>query len=509
MNPGEMSVADKIFWGDIHNHNTVGLYDYTKGSLERSIDIAQNNLDFFAFTGHAQWHDMPEMPGGVEAKWRAGFAHHAALWDKTRQMVKEAGIPGKFISYLGYEWHSAAFGDYCLIYPEDGPLIFGDHVRELQAHARRTGALFVPHHLGYKSGIPGRGVNWDYIDETISPIVEIFSEHGGCERDRGPFAYTRHSFGARTTYNTWQYGLARGLHIGVVASTDNHWAHPGACGEGLVAVLAPEFTREAIWEALRHRRCYAVTGERIEVDFTLNGHAMGSIVKESGVRNLHVAVKGWDEIERVEVLKNNRVIHRHFPADHYRAESAGWSRRYRCRVEFGWGPWSAFDLPRIADWEGTVELAGARIISAMPCFQSGPFDENRRSKIRQVTDQKCSWYSYTSRAGCVGDVPNNSVVLDITGSPAATLTLRFAQPAERCVCFTLEHLAATSEIEFTGIFPSESFMLHRLVPDELATAEFSLVDEPGDSGKEDFYYVRVMQENGHAAWSSPIWVAGD
>jgi hypothetical protein len=55
----------RVYWGDLHNHNTVGLYHYTKGTLERSIDIAQSHLDFFAFTGHAQWHDMPPMPGGV------------------------------------------------------------------------------------------------------------------------------------------------------------------------------------------------------------------------------------------------------------------------------------------------------------------------------------------------------------------------------------------------------------------------------------------------------------
>lgn len=285
---------------------------------------------------------MPEMPGGVEAKWRAGFAHHASLWDKTKQMVRDANIEGKFISYVGYEWHSAAFGDYCLIYKDDGPLFFGDHVTKLQEHARQTGALFIPHHLGYKSGIPGRGVNWDYIDENVSPLVEIFSEHGGCERDRGPFPYTRHSNGPRTTYHTLQYGLAKGLHIGVVASTDNHWAHPGACGEGMVAVLAQHLTRDAIWDALRNRRCYAVTGERIELDFTVNGRPMGTILKTGGVRCINVAVKGWDEIEKVEVIKNNRVIYRYFPADHYFPESAAWSTRYRCRVEFSWGPWCVF-----------------------------------------------------------------------------------------------------------------------------------------------------------------------
>ena len=48
----------RLLWGDLHNHNSVGLFHYSKGSLERTLEIARSHLDFCAFTGHAQWHDM-------------------------------------------------------------------------------------------------------------------------------------------------------------------------------------------------------------------------------------------------------------------------------------------------------------------------------------------------------------------------------------------------------------------------------------------------------------------
>jgi hypothetical protein len=54
------SARTNLYWGDLHNHNAVG---YATGTLERSIDIAREHLDFFAFTGHASWHDMPKMRG--------------------------------------------------------------------------------------------------------------------------------------------------------------------------------------------------------------------------------------------------------------------------------------------------------------------------------------------------------------------------------------------------------------------------------------------------------------
>jgi hypothetical protein len=357
------------------------------------------------------------------------------------------------------------------------------------------------------------------VDETVSPVVEIFSEHGGSERDRGPFPYIRHSNGPRTTHHTFQRGLARGLHVGAIASSDNHWAHPGACGEGLVAIVAPELTREALWEALWRRRCYATTGERIELDFRLDGQPMGAILLPGAPRHIEVAVRGWDEIQRVEVLKNNRVVYRHFPEDDIpagdlRGRPVAGDRRYRLRVEFGWGPWAAFAMPRIADWQGTVELSGARILQAMPCFQAGPFVEDKRSKILERTETRCRWRSHTSRSECLDGNPNNALVLDVAGPPDARVTLRWEQPAQREHTFTLGHLAETSEIGFTGDFPSESYLIHRLVPDELATARCSFVDTdtvphsraPSLSGGEDVYYVRVFQENGHAAWSSPIWV---
>ena len=84
--PGESMAEDRaqgsgfrLFWGDLHNHNAVG---YGKGSLERSIELAHEHLDFFAFTGHASWHDMPTMPGDRHMKWVNGFEVTRNNWGK-------------------------------------------------------------------------------------------------------------------------------------------------------------------------------------------------------------------------------------------------------------------------------------------------------------------------------------------------------------------------------------------------------------------------------------------
>ena len=142
----------RLYWGDIHNHNAVG---YAKGTLERSIAIARSHLDFFAFTGHASWHDMPEMPGDRHLKWVCGFEVHSRHWPRTRELIKAAN-DDSFAAFLGYEWHSSEFGDYCLIFPEDQPdLYLPDHVNKLLDFAEERGALAIPHHVAYKTGRRG------------------------------------------------------------------------------------------------------------------------------------------------------------------------------------------------------------------------------------------------------------------------------------------------------------------------------------------------------------------
>ena len=126
----------KLYWGDLHNHNAVG---YARGTLERSIEIASEHLDFFAFTGHAWWHDIPELPGDKHMKWINGFKVHREHWPKTRSLIREANTE-KFSALLGYEWHSSQFGDYCLVFPEDQPELFlPDHVKKLLHFANEQG----------------------------------------------------------------------------------------------------------------------------------------------------------------------------------------------------------------------------------------------------------------------------------------------------------------------------------------------------------------------------------
>lgn len=499
--PLESLSKNNLYWGDIHNHNAIG---YAKGSLERSYDIARSHLDFFCFTGHSQWHDMPAMPQDKHLKWVRGFEVMKNNWEKVKRFANEYYEPGKFVSFIGYEWHSSMYGDVCIIFPDSqAELVYIKDIKEFQKFAGDKGAILIPHHPSYKQG--WRGQNWSVLDPTVSPVVEIFSEHGNAESDNGPYRYIRHSMGGRYTQNTLQWLWRQGIKVGVVASTDDHLGYPGAYGEGLVAVYADTLTRESILEAIKARRTYGVSADRIELDFRLNGHRMGEAIRSKASRKIHVRVKGKDVIDRVEVLRNNEVIYREHPVDRT-VRPLTWEKPVLCRIEFGWGPWGDLDMARICDWQFRVTVSDGRIISVTPCFQSGPFDEERRNKIAAIDDRSCEVTSYTSRMQAYEEIPTNSIILEIQGSPETKLAITLTRPAEMAITKSLRQLAESSDIEFTGPFTSESMLLHRIVFSESYRTEFEFTDKR-QTKDTDWYYVRVVQSNGSLAWSSPIWLA--
>ena len=491
----------QLYWGDLHNHNAVG---YAKGTLERSIEIAQEHLDFFAFTGHASWHDLPVMPGDSHLKWVKGFKVHSDHWEKTRGLIQEANSD-KFGALLGYEWHSSKFGDYCMIFPEDQPeLYLPDHVDKLLKFSGAKNALAIPHHLAYARG--WRGANFDHFNSSVSPVVEIFSEHGCSESVTAPGDFIRHSMGGRSTENTVERQLAQGRRFGFVASTDNHRGYPGAYGEGLVAVWASDPSPESIVNAIRKRRTYAITGDRIEVDFTINDQPMGSELKMTKDRQIDVKVNAPDSIKMIELIRNGQVIKRHFPEDTAQ-HPAILPGRVQCRLRYGWGPWGALDIARVCDWDMDIKIEGGKFVDAIPCFQSGPFDEKRRDKLRVIDPSRLHLKSYTTRVKAYAEDPTKAVILEIDATdPDAALTIGMREPTTEKLTTPLRQLQEDNQIHFTGTFTAESFSLQRLVGPSERSASLRWQDTQTEDSKSDWYYVRVQQHNGHMAWSSPIWI---
>lgn len=492
----------QILFGDIHNHNALG---YGVGSLERSIDVAQTHLDFFAFTGHASWHDMEPMEGKREEHWLKGFARLADGWPQVQDLIADANRDPAFSAFLGYEWHSSHFGDQCVVFPEDHrPLVCPDSVAELRKFCLGERALMIPHHLAYPSG--RRGVNWDVFDEACTPVAEIFSEHGNSEDDRGPLTFFNHSMGGRQTSNTVRHALGAGLRFGFVASSDNHSGFPGAYGEGIMAALVTENSRAAILDAIRARRTYALTGDRIEIGFSVDGAQMGETISRRGTVEVAFDVAARDELDVVEVIADGEIVHRAYPE----ASAAGanvFETPVQLRFEWGWGPWTDLSLARICDWSMGIKVENGKLARFFPCLQSGPFDEDRRHRFTRVGESGLDIVSYTSRHRAYRQHPNQSLVLEVAGSAETRISLTLNKPASQTVETTLGELVGGSVNRFTGPFPAEGYQWHRLTPRGASHVRGSChLDIPNERGH---VYLRARQMNGQLAWASPVFVGYD
>ncbi len=123
--------------------------------------------------------------------------------------------------------------------------------------------------------------------------------------------------------------LGRGYRFGFVGGGDIHDGRPGdelhniqerpeAYGllsrQGIMGVWARELTREAIWEALWERRCFATTNVRLPVRFEVCGAFMGGSVETSDRRTIKVWAASEAPIARTEIVKNGE--------DHFVREGA-------------------------------------------------------------------------------------------------------------------------------------------------------------------------------------------
>ena len=204
----------------------------------------------------------------------------------------------------------------------------------------------IPHHLAYPSG--QRGVE-----------LGSFSPRTARRWSRSiPSTATPKTTGARYLHHAidgWarngEYRGCRteaGLRFGFVGSSDDHAGFPGAYGEGLMAALVSDFSRDGIFEAIRARRTYALTGDRIELDFSVDGAPMGRPSRPAAGRGrFDGAGPRRDRCGRNHPGRARR-------ASGLRADEVAARRRVlapvQVRLEWGWGPWGALALDRVCDW---------------------------------------------------------------------------------------------------------------------------------------------------------------
>jgi hypothetical protein len=489
-----------ILWGDLHNHCGIS---YGFGSLHNALKIARAHLDFCAITGHAMWPDIykrNEDTAYIIDFHEAGFKKLERTWDKVRDTIARHNGQD-LVTFQSYEMHSRFYGDHHIISPDDSlPLIYRDSPKEL---VRGLGceAIAVAHHIGYTPGY--RGINWEHYDEEITPCIEVFSKHGCAMSAASPYGYY-HNMGPRDPRNTVYEGLKRGNRFSFLGSTDHHAGFPGSYGDGLTAVIAENKSREAIWQALKAGRAYAVTGDRIACDFTINTQPLGSCV-HSAHRRIKLNVSAEDAIDKIIIYKNLKPLHVYCPESAVKKQPL----KYKLRVETGWGYSEA-----LYKWECSVEAREGSITGANAYFRGrsvlSPTEKSEKSeddinnidvRIAESTPSSFRWVCETVKNKTTLHPQTDSAVIEIQGDDDTLLTItvngitRTNTVRELLECGYSAHMKP---------YASHAYLVHTMVPECDYTANIELDDSPSEK-ETDVYHAEIAQKNNQWAFISPIY----
>ncbi len=333
--------APRLFYGDLHVHsdNTVGINDTTY-NLSYGRDIAR--LDYLGYTAN-------------------DFQITQDNWDDDVKIIDSINEDGRFVCYPGTEWcgNSCAGGDHNVVFlhgktpefpfdakskiarsfewnedmegdtimPGAWPLeeLWATYIHDPEGH------LMMPH-------VGGRRCIMDWYHPTMDRLVEIGSAWG-----HFPWLY--------------QDVHARGYKLGVSLNGDEH---RGRCGGGVpgtavfgtkggvTGLVCDGLDRATVGKALRARRTWGTTGERLVALSWCGKHLMGDEFTHSGkakVEYRFLGDVGWDEITLFD--------HTGAIATRNLQEEAGYSDG-KIRVRFGGA--RIRDRYRWADWRGKIDI---------------------------------------------------------------------------------------------------------------------------------------------------------
>lgn len=275
------------YWGDIHIHNYPSVDAMGNTPYEYARDVSC--LDFAATAEHGA----------------GGLREH---WAQTRKWAREHNEPGHFVTILALEtntkWHHNIY-----FYDDDVPMVAtqknGDSLvsaEDLLDYVADKKVLTQIHHTGW-----GFDMRLRYPDTTR--LFEIYSMHGSSEyrdpldplfMDKNRNRAGDAKIGPYYARDAWALGQRFVTH----GSSDNHFGQGGVRHNSVTAVLSDMLERGAILDAMKNGACYATTGERILLDFRINGRPMGSEIQISSDNRLRIelTVHGTDVLGSVEIF---------------------------------------------------------------------------------------------------------------------------------------------------------------------------------------------------------------
>ena len=299
-----------IYWGDPHIHTAIGdCHPDTCRTLAFCYKAGKyiSGLDFLAVTDHVSNGRCSE------GKWKEEVTA-CELHNETGCFVTIPAYEASFKGGSGGD-NNVYFTDPLKIYVDgydDGTV--KDLCGKLAEHA--SDFFVVPHHTT-RAGKHGEIPDEIYPGAENMPVIEIHSTWGTSEY-RGNATPLKIHPGPGYAVDL----LNRGLRLGFIGGSDSHRSMTFPLDidasldsdnqpPGLTAVFSENLSREALFNGIKSRNCYATILERIYLCVDINGVRQGQILRcedEKVDVDISIAAAAQTEITTIEIIKNGAVV---------------------------------------------------------------------------------------------------------------------------------------------------------------------------------------------------------
>ncbi len=302
-----------VLFGCLHEH-TEGSYCWpagTDGTLHDDYRFAlfSEGLDFMGITDHSSMLGEPYWRKSLRlADFYNEGEHYIAIpsveWTKTPPhgyTEIPRGVGHRNVIFSSTAEAKKFIRNKNQIYSEQNPEASDAEKLWQLIRKKNIDCIAIPHHIANTT----HPMDWEVRDEKIEPVIELFQCRGNSEYPSCPRVNNQSRDQAIDNPKAYaDYALReKGYKIGFIASGDHN-----GIGVGAAVVLAKEKTREGLLEALRARRCYATTGDKILLDFKVNDSLMGETIPRNNTPKISIDVKGAGSIKVVEILRKSRVV---------------------------------------------------------------------------------------------------------------------------------------------------------------------------------------------------------
>jgi hypothetical protein len=479
------------FWGDTH-----GQSDETLGT--------NSARDYFLFGRDRAHLDVMGHQGN-------DFQITGEFWRELNELTRTFDVPGRFVCIPGYEWsaNTAVGGDRNVHFMHEGETIHrSSHAQIWDASdaCDETCDAHTAHELFHK--LSGR--DCVVMAHVGGRYADITCAHDG----RLETAVEVHSAWGTFEWILWD-AFEKGYRVGVVANSDGHKGRPGACYPGasffgsyggLTCFLAPRLDRAAIFESMRRRHHYATTGNRMLIDVAVRPRqsatlflrdpavfpdaatqpaaelAMGDIGRVAGdAVDLEIEVVGSAPIERVDIFDGAELVETVRPF-------SGADLGARVRLVYQGAEYRG--RARTTTWDGGLAVEGNTIVRAC-AFNNWNLDRG----LQRQNEAGIAWKAVTT--GNFGGID-----------------LWFGRGTQGRISFETRHARGSRTIASLGleehIFSAggldRAIKLYRL-PERMTETRMRITRRiPLREDRDTRLLVRVTQEDGHRAWTSPVYL---